>query len=333
MSTASEARRPRAASGTPTMGPMADWDAFYAHVAAGYGAVDLRVGPRFGIGARTLRDRCRREGWAAPFERRPVRLHPATSDTFERRVSAGLLALGERALASRHTAAYLHGLIDRAPPTVSLVVPYDRRAPALGSGYEVWRSRTLLERDATSPRGLTATALDRTLCDLAAVSAVQKLRGYLIDGRQRRLFDLEDLMKRQSLMAGTTGLPKLRMLCYQLDASRCDSVLAWRTRRILTDAGMRPDRSEHPVDAPNGVTVHLDVPFVKYRVAVEAEGMGAHAERWQLEKDIRRRNTLRLIDWSIIWVTWQRIEDDQEGSVAEVREELARRGWPGEPRS
>lgn len=87
------------------------------------------------------------------------------------------------------------------------------------------------------------------------------------------------------------------------------------------------------MEAPNGVTVHLDVPFVRYRVAIESEGMGAHAERRHLEADVRRRNTLRLIPWAIIWVTWQRLDEDPDGFVAEVRAELEARGWPGEPRS
>ncbi len=302
-------------------------------IARQWGAVAVRQGPEVGVPARTLRWTARQERWEDPFPGHGVRFHPASSDTFERRVSAALLAVGGRVLASRRSAAYIHGLLDRAPSRVELVVPHDRNPRSPGPSVSIWRSRTLLERDVTNPRGLPTTALDRTICDLAAVTRTSELRGHLIDGRQRRLVDLEDVMKRQALMAGTTGLPKLRMLCYELDASRCDSVLAWRARRILTDAGMRPDRSEHPVDAPNGVTVHLDVPFVRYRVAVEAEGMGAHAERWQLERDIRRRNTLRRIPWRIIWLTWQRLDDDPEGFVAEVRAELERQGWPGEPRS
>ncbi|MBW3561436.1 MAG: hypothetical protein KY437_02970 [Actinobacteria bacterium] len=312
---------------------MSDWDGFFAHTAERYGAIDLRDGSRFGIDPQALRRRARAEGWAVPFPGRPIRLHPASAPTYERRVSAGLLALGDRALASRRTAAFLQGLIDRPPPKVSLVVPYDRRAPKLGSGFEVWRSRTLLERDASAPCGLASTALDRTVCDLAAVSSPSAMRSYLIDGRQRRLFDLDEIMRRQALMAGTTGLPLLRALCYQLDATRCDSVLAWRARGLLTEAGMRPDRSEHPVQAPNGVTVHLDVPFVRYRVAVEAEGLGAHAERWQLERDIRRRNTLRLIPWRIVWVTWQQLDEDPDSFIDQVRSELEHRGWPGDRRS
>lgn len=308
---------------------MPDWDGFFAHVTQGYGAVDLRVGPHFGIRVGALRERARTEKWPAPFGRRPVRLHPASAATFERRVSAGLLALGERALASRQAAAFLHGLIDRPPSTVEFVVPYGRSVTPLGPGYEVWRSRTLQGSDVTHPQRLRATRLDRTMVDLAAVSSVSQLRNYLIDGRQRRLIDLEDVMRRQRLMAGTKGLPMLRMLCYQLDASRCDSVLAEWVRDEMVRAGLGPDPGEIPVTATNGVTVHIDVGFSGYQVGIEAEGLGAHAERWQLEQDARRRNTLRLTDWRIIWVTWQRMETDRDGVVAEVIEELRRRGWPG----
>lgn len=302
-------------------------------IARQHGAVAIRQGPEVGVSERTLREIARREGWHDPFPQLGVRIHPASADTFERRVSAALLAKGDRALASRATAAYLQGLIDRPPAAVELVVPHDRNPRPPDGSVKVWRSRTILERDVVRPKGLAATALDRTICDLAAVSSSSQLRGLLIDGRQRKLFDLEGIMRRQALMPGTTGLPMLRALCYQLDASRCDSVLAWLTRRLLRKAGMSPDRSEHPVEAPNGVTVHLDVPFVRYQVAVEAEGLGAHSERWQLERDTRRRNTLGLIPWHIIWVTWQRLDEDPEGFTREVRRALQARGWPGGPRS
>lgn len=247
-------------------------------------------------------------------------------------MSAAILAIGGEVLASRRTAAHLHGLTDRAPRTIELVVPYDRMPTSPAPRVRVWRSRTLLPGDRWDVRRLPATSRERTVCDLAAVMTVPELRALLIDGRQRRLLSLESVLRRQALMAGTSGLPRLRMVAYELDATRCDSVLAWRARQLLDAAGLRPDPSEHPVTAPNGVTVHLDVPFVDYQVAVEAEGMGAHSERRQLESDVRRRNTLRLMPYRVIWVTWQRLDRDPDGFVAEVRGELERRGWPGEPR-
>lgn len=292
-----------------------------------WGAVALSQGSALGVSPRTMREIANDEGWDDPHPGFGVRIHPASTDTFERRVTAALLAVGDHALASRWTAAHLHGLTSRIPNRLEIVVPYGRGVPSLGPAIHVWRSRTLREEDRSRPKGVPATAIDRTCCDLAARSTPRALRNLLIDARQRRLLSLEGVLRRARLMAGTTGLPKLRMVCWQLDASRCDSVLAEWIREELVRAGLSPE-AEIPVTAENGVTVHIDLGFERYRVGVEAEGLGAHAQRWQLERDTRRRNTLRLTDWRIIWVTWERMETDPGGVVDEVAAELRRLGWP-----
>lgn len=301
----------------------------HATIQRQWGAVALRQAPGHGLSVRSLRHTAAVEAWPDPFPGFGVRLHPASADTFQRQVTAALLAVGDHASASRWSALHLHGLTRRPPRRIELLVPYGRGAPELGPRVHVWRSRTVVEGDLSTPHGIPATGIARTVCDLAAVTRPRTLRNVLIDARQRRLVTLDTVLEQARRMAGTTGLPTLRMVCWQLDRSRCDSVLAEWIREEMVRAGLEPDPGEIPVTASNGVTLHIDVGFRSYRVGVEAEGLGAHADRADLERDARRRNTLRLTDWRIVWVTWERMETDRDGVIAEVVQELRRRGFAG----
>lgn len=308
---------------------MADWSELFELGGRQHRAFAIRQVEEVGLSRRTVNARATREGWPRPFRGSIVLPGPELS--FETRVSAAILAIGGVVLAARQTAAYLYGLLREEPTTIELVVPYGRNYPDLGPGVRVLRSRTLRRIDRRVVDGIPATTPQRTICDLAAVLPVWRLRSVLIEAKQRRLTDVPQVLRRTAGMRGTKGMPVLRMVARQVDAAGSDSTLAWRARQVLIQAGLRPDRDEHPVTASNGVTVHIDVPFAAYRVGVEAEGLGPHTERVQFEKDLRRRNTLRLTDWLIIWLSWQRLDEDPDGFVEEVRAELIRRGWPGEP--
>ncbi|HEX2029567.1 MAG TPA: hypothetical protein VHF25_16405 [Nitriliruptorales bacterium] len=254
---------------------------------------------------------------------------PGAGNTYERRVSAALLAAGDHAVAARWTAAYLLGIVDRPAAGVELLVPYGKGVPDLGSHVHVSRSRTITDREVVRARHLPCTSAERSFCDLAEGTRTGVLRGHLIDANQRGLVRYPRVLDKTFALRGSPGMPRLRTLLHELAPEACDSIFVYHVRGALTAAGMAPDPVPAAVTARNGVVVHPDITYQPYRVGVECEGFGAHNSRRHLDRDIRRRNTLRGTGYAIIWVGWERFEHDLDGFLAEVRDELVARGWPG----
>src|SRR5688572_12065506 len=78
---------------------------------------------------------------------------------------AAVLACGPGALLRGPSAAYLEGLLKRAPTCPEVLTLTERRIPAINTT----RARTGIDpRDATVVRGIPVTTVPRTLVDLAA---------------------------------------------------------------------------------------------------------------------------------------------------------------------
>lgn len=294
---------------------MSRWDALFALARRQGGALRVGDGEQFGISPDAVIARSRREGWSHPH--RGVVLLPGTPASFQSKVGAALLAVGEPVFASHHTAAYLWGLVASPPAPLELVVPERRRAPRLG-GVQVHRSRTLAAQDAASIEGLAVTSVPRTLLDLAGATGLSTLRGLVIDARQKRLAELDEVACRLLLVGPVRGRGRLRQVLSELDEEVCDSVLEHRLRAILRDAGLEPHPAPFPVEA-QGRVLHVDVAFPLQRVGIEVDGFGAHSTRRQLEIDHERQNRLVVGGWRIIRVGWDKVADDPTSIVRELR--------------
>lgn len=306
---------------TPSMGWPEVWDL----AARQHGVVEVGQVRGCGVSPTTFRQRARREGWTTPY--RSVVVLPGASATFEARVSAALLAVGGRVLAARRTAAYLHGIVDQPPATIEVIVPETRRAPR-GVDFRTIRSRTLRRSDATRCRRLAVTTVARTILDLAAVSSVPELRGVIIDAIQRRKVRLDDLVAIVHRTRRPPGRGKLQRVLAELDPERCDSVFEQVARRRFRRLGLRPDPEPAEVEA-GGRTVHIDIPWRRYRVGVECDGFGYHHTRRDLDRDNRRHNRLTVhTDWLILHLTWDRFDTDWPAFFGEVLTALRSRGAP-----
>lgn len=280
-----------------------------------HGFFHIGQAPGVGLPPTTVRARAAREGW--PHPHRGVFGVPGALTTFEGRVSTAVLAAGDRVLTSRHTAAYLLRITDRLPRAVELVVPYDRRAPRL-RGVGVWRSRTLLLQDATAARGLPVTTAPRTLFDLAAICSRNQLRGLVIDALQRRRVRFSALVDICHRIPVARGRRRFRRVLHEVDRDQCDSVLAYAVRRRLRAAGVRPDPAPAAVPAGNRV-LEPDVTFSDHQVAIECDGFAYHSSRAQLDRDHRRRNRLAVhTSWTVLSITWDRLEQDWDGFLSEL---------------
>jgi len=78
----------------------------------------------------------------------------------------------------------------------------------------------------------------------------------------------------------------------------------------------------------DGVVLHPDLAWEKYRVAVEYDGAW-HATVDQMRRDRRRLNLLVAEGWLVLHVTNDRLRHDFDGIVREVQAALRSRGWRG----
>jgi predicted transcriptional regulator of viral defense system len=87
---------------------------------------------------------------------------------------AAVLAVGESAVLSHFSAALLWELIDRAPPSIHVLVP--GQGTRRRSGLVIHRTRHLPPEHRIERSGIPVTTVGRTLLDLAAMLPPKRLR-------------------------------------------------------------------------------------------------------------------------------------------------------------
>jgi hypothetical protein len=298
---------------------MTRWHQLADIAGAQHGVVARRQAEALGIPASTLSDQFVVYGWRRVHP--GVFALPGAPATFRLRVSAALLAAGSAAIACRRTAAHLLGCWPQ-PDIVELFVPLQQRARSL-NGVRCARTGSLRPSDRSEIAGLRITTAPRTLIDLAAVLEPPALRAVLIDSRQRRLLTYERVLAALDGLGPLRGKGVVRRLLWELDAERCDSVLEAIVRALLRRAGI-PDPNAGPFAVRAGArTLHLDIAWPEQRVGIEVDGFAYHSSRAQFDRDGRRQNLMVLAGWRVLRVSWDRVEQDPEGFVREVRQLLA----------
>lgn len=71
-----------------------------------------------------------------------------------------------------------------------------------------------------------------------------------------------------------------------------------------------------------GFTQYPDLLFEAARLIVEFDGFAVHGTRQAFESDRIRQNRLVLAGYRVLRYTWQRLQDDPDGIVAEIRAAL-----------
>jgi hypothetical protein len=120
-----------------------------------------------------------REQWPQPH--RSVFQVPGIRPGYLTSVSAALLVVGDHAAATGETALRLHGVAEKPPARVVLVVPHGRWAPRLHD-VRIIRSRTITDDDRTIVRGLACVTAQRAFVDAAPGCDRGTPRGMLMPG-------------------------------------------------------------------------------------------------------------------------------------------------------
>jgi hypothetical protein len=213
-------------------------------------------------------------------------------------IAAARLAIGQDAVVTGPSAAFLHGLTAVPPTPVHIVVPYETRRRSR-TGIVV-HNGMFLERDREERFHLPVLGLERILTDVAcnlrpgdALALLDEaLRGQPEDSRELMRRRLQNLIATRPDPRGTRIGGRLVELATGRAESPPESWLLWR----VVDLGFPVPEANLPVHDLDGRELYrLDLGWRRLRIAAEYNGYAAHAGRE--EYDERRRGDLERRGW------------------------------------
>lgn len=169
----------------------------------------------------------------------------------------------------------------------------------------VHRTNFLPEHHLEVVDGIPSTTLVRALCDMSAVMSFDRLEKLVDACKRKHLVDYEELAQcRAEIKAQgrrkTTFLDLIlvdRVAGFALGESPPeDKVIRW-----TVEAGLDP-KPQHWVVA-NGKRRRIDVAVVGDRVAVEYQGIDAHATQGAVERDSEKVTDLQLAGWFVVLIS------------------------------
>jgi very-short-patch-repair endonuclease len=241
--------------------------------------------------------------------------HPAVSA--HGRCMAAVLAGGDGALLSHHSAAWLWGISTRVPARfeiTSAVELHDR------AGLVQHSAATLHQSDSAVVDGIPLTAVPRTLLDLAAADR-GNLRWALPRARRLGLVDLVEIDSLLRRSVGLRGVGRLRAaieIHRQPDFTR--SELERRFLKAVKRAGLpRPSMNRFVAG------FELDAYWPKLRFAVELDTYDHHGDEDSFEADRLRQEDLKLAGIEMTRVTGRRLDREPSAVISRLRRLLSDR--------
>ncbi len=248
---------------------------------------------------------------------------------------AGLLLLGDRAVASHRSAAALHGLEGFRLDTVEFTARSGRHhfTPLL----RVHSTSRLEPLDVTSVRRdlppgtrrdrslrrarpvthLPATSPSRTIIDLAWSEPADVVSRAIDSAVRHGLTSPSYLADRLADLRGR-GRRGVRLLDVLLDDSGGHSWLERRFLRLVREAGLpRPD-TQVVVRASRRFVARVDFLFRPQRLVVEVSGRLGHTSEPDRRRDSRRRNELQSLGYRVIEFTTGDVVGEPARVIAEL---------------
>lgn len=304
------AGQPHTARGAATLGQVNEASVRRAEAASCHGVIAHRAALACGLTASEVTRLVRRGRWRR-LHRGVLWTTPGGDVPLLSRLAAARLAAGDGGapcgVVSGRSAARLWGLDDSAAAwSVELTLPRQvrRRSPA-GVRY---RWRTLAPADVTVRFGIPVTTVNRTLNDLARVTAYPQL--LVLADRALRT----GLATPLALDSVATAVPRRARAALQDADGLAESPFESLVRAELAQAGLPAPVLQHLVRDPSGrVVARVDLAWPTYRLAVEADGAEVHTGTAALRSDLRRQNLLVAAGWTPLRFTWADL-----GTIASV---------------
>jgi very-short-patch-repair endonuclease len=260
-------------------------------------------------------------------------LHPLVArlqgspDTPEQRIAAALAAVGERAVASHRSAAYLWGVPRPVDDPVDVIVLGRRRSISLdGVAIHEQTDRRRLVPQRRS--GLRCTSLLRMLVDLGAVdaTAVHGAVGHVLSTGMATLAAIERVVLDHSCH-GRHGVVALRAAVadWTIDAKPADSVLEIAMARLVERYRL-PAVDFHPVIGG----WEVDFRVAGTPVILECDGWNTHGlDQATFERDRRRDAELTASGWIVVRFTYRAITQYPKETAVRIRAAVDRWKRPG----
>jgi very-short-patch-repair endonuclease len=275
------------------------------------GVVTAAQARQCGMSARTISRRVGEGDWRVLHPR--VYLVGGHRLTDEARVRAAWLWAG--GCVSGSAAAYVHGMLDRAPPVIGIARPTARAAHP---GVHV-RRRLLDPRDQVMVRGVRVCGRARAVLE----TAVELPRGAaFLDRALQRHVTFAQLTEAHSRMLGAHGSAAVgRLLTVAADGAHAHSERL--LLKILRGAGIT-GWVLHLRTVAAGIEWEIDVALPAARIAIEFDGWAWHSDVDRFRDDRRKGNALVAAGWIPLRFTWDDLDRTPERVLADIRAALAR---------
>ncbi|MDO9410317.1 Rv0909 family putative TA system antitoxin [Patulibacter sp.] len=231
---------------------------------------------------------------------------------------------------SHYTALRLQGVCASAVTPVDVTFVGGVVRPRV-AGVRGHRTRNLETADLRHVRGLPVTAVARALVEVAPRTPADRLRRLIREAQVLGALPPEELAAACSRLAGHPGVAVLaasdRDLAVRLTG---DSPLAGDLAVFLErQTALAPWTPQHPVTLGRHV-YRLDFARPDLRMAVEADGAGAHEGTQGRTSDARRDAEMLAHGWVTVRVTADRLRREPEPLGATLETIALQRGWrPG----
>jgi hypothetical protein len=237
---------------------------------------------------------------------------------------AAWLWSGRRATAAGLSAAALHGSLWIDP---KLPAELNQASQHKTNGI-LLHSDELADDEVCVVDGVLATTPARTAFDLGRrrgrTIAVIRLDA-LMQATNLKASDIETLIERHR---GARGIVQLREAVALSDAG-AESPQETRTRLVLTDAGLRPQRTQIEVfDTLGWFVARIDMGWDDWLVGVQYDGIQHWTDPSRRTKDIDQHAELDALGWRIVRVGADMLRYRQATIVARTRAALRAAGAP-----
>jgi very-short-patch-repair endonuclease len=257
-------------------------------------------------------------------------LHPnvarliGTPDTPEQRIIAGVLAIGEPAIASHRSAARLWGVPRPDDDPVDVILTGARRDLDL-DGVVIHRPTDLARLTPQRQYGITCTNILRTIVDLGAVDAagVHAAVGHAVATRLATLEAIEAAVADHA-RPGRHGVVAARdaVADWSIDLKPADSILEVLMARLVRRFDLPPVEF-HPVIEG----YEVDFRVVDSPVILECDGWAYHgAIATNFERDRQRDAELTAAGWIVLRFTYRSITTRPKATAARIRAAVERWG-------
>ncbi|MEY2453062.1 MAG: hypothetical protein QOD92_2636 [Acidimicrobiaceae bacterium] len=244
--------------------------------------------------------------------------------SWEQRALGLVLAAGDDAVVSHRSAAHVYGLDGFGPPgRIEITTARHRRHSIVGATVHESLDPHLL--GTRLRHGIPVTGPARTILDVCWVADDDLTAlGALDEMLRRRLVTWAKLWECLVVHArrGRNGVARFRRILLKRWGKRGPRGVFVRTvQSLLDDAGLPEPIAEHGVKLSNA-NYRLDLAYPDAMVAIELDDKESHLTDKAFEEDPVRENRLKLAGWLVLRYTWDRLINEPNVIVDEVREAL-----------